>query len=203
MTGEQADLGGTLDASAEVKGSRVAGGRFGEHLTGNVAFAATNLNYPPPWTPLMRTLVESLSTALGLPSISGITDPADRHPRHGGQGRGESSLRRWWKRGLPGGRPGDIRLADVLTNSTPSVAGDGASSQSDGGWDELPSFLTFKGTLGVPKPVLDPLALARTMTRLPAPPVSSTPWRGKSSGARWIASSAANRKPTPPEREPA
>ena len=169
LTGEQADLGGTLDASAEVKGAGVTGAALREHLTGNVAFAATNLNYriTALKTPLMRTLVESLSTALRLPSIS--ESPIRRIDTRVTADKGVVKLTSALveSAAFQAAAQGDIRLADVLTNSTLQLPVMVRLPKSDGGWDELPSFLTFQGTLGVPKPVLDPLALARTMTRLP------------------------------------
>ena len=169
LTGEQADLGGTLDASADVKGAGVTGAALREHLSGTVAFAVTNLNYRVAAlkTPLMRTLVDSLSTALRLPSISdspiGRIDTrvtADKGVVKLTSGLVESAV-------FQASAQGDIRLAAVLTNSTLQLPVTVRLPKTGGGWDELPSFLTIQGTLGAPKPVLDPLALARTMTRLP------------------------------------
>ncbi|MBL9174271.1 MAG: hypothetical protein JNL10_12105 [Verrucomicrobiales bacterium] len=169
LTGDQADLGGTLDVSAEVKGAGVTGAALRDHLTGNVAFAATNLNYriTALKTPLMRTLVESLSTALRLPSIS--ESPIRRIDTRVTADKGVVKLTSALveSSAFQASAQGDIRLADVLTNSALQLPVTVRLPKTGGGWDELPSFLVFQGTLGVPKPVLDPLALARMMTRLP------------------------------------
>ena len=168
LSGDLVDLGGTLDSTLDLKGAGVEGAALRKHLVGSAAFSATNLNYriTSLKTPLMQALVRTLSTTLRLPSIS--ESPIQRMEARLSAAQGVATLEsaRVSSAAFMASARGEVRIADILTNSSIALPVT-VSLPKNGGWDELPTFLTLKGTLGAPRPDIDALALAQTMTRLP------------------------------------
>ncbi|MBN8247174.1 MAG: hypothetical protein J0L84_06990, partial [Verrucomicrobia bacterium] len=165
---DQADLTGVLDAAVDLKGISSVGPALRSGLAGTASLSATNLNYriASLKSPLMRVLVKTLSASLRLPSISESPLRAMELRATAGQGVVTLESARVASDVFMASTRGQVALADVLTNSTLQFPVT-VSLPKQGAWDELPTFLTVKGTLGNPRPDLDALGLARVLPRLP------------------------------------
>jgi len=168
LPADLADLNGVLDAAVDLKGVSSLGTELRRALAGTAVVSATNLNYriTSLKSPLMRVLVRTLSASLRLPSISESPLRSMEVRAAAGQGVVTLESARVASDSFMASTRGEVRLADALTNSAirfPVTV----SLPKEGAWDELPTFLSFGGTLGDPKPDLDALGLARVLPRLP------------------------------------
>jgi AsmA-like C-terminal region len=168
LSGDRVDLSGTADASLDLKGAGVDGSALRKHLAGTAGFSATNLNYriTALKSPLMKTLVRTLSTSLQIPGIEESPIRTLEARIRAGQGVVNLSSARVASDAFQAAVRGEVRIADILTNSAITLPVT-VSLPRNGVFEELPTFLTFKGTVGAPRPDVDALALARTLTRLP------------------------------------
>jgi hypothetical protein len=168
MTGSYVDLKGTVSGNLKLKGAGVEGTDLKKHLVGTADFAATNLDYQVSalQTPLMKVLVGTLSTALKGPSLSSSPINFLGAQLEAGQGVVKVKTARVSSAAFTADVQGKVDLADVLTNS-PIQLPVTVSLPKEGSLQVLPQFLTLKGTVGMPKADIDPLALARAATQLP------------------------------------
>lgn len=168
LSADLVDLSGTINATLDLKGAGVDGVDLRQHLAGHAALAATNLNYSIASlkTPLMRELVRTLSTSLRIPSISESPIRTLETRVTAGQGVVTLASAQVSSDAFRAGARGGVRIADLLTNSPINLPVT-VSLPHNSAWAELPTFLTFRGTLGDPRPNIDALALARTLTQLP------------------------------------
>ena len=161
-------LEGTLDASVDLTGVTSDPVRLRRELAGTASLSGTNLNYQIATlkSPMMQVLVQVLSSSLQRPSISEAPLQWMQAEIKAGQGVVTLTSAGTGSDAFRASARGDIRLADVTADSGLSLPVT-VSLPRDGAWDDLPSFLTLKGTLGRPRPEVDALALAQTLTRLP------------------------------------
>ena len=170
LTGQLVDLRGTVSGKMKLAGAGVEGADLRQHLSGNMEFGATNLDYQISalQTRLMKTLVMTLSTALQVPNISQSPLQFIGAQMDAGQGTVNIKSAQISSAAFLAELQGKIQLADILTNS-PVTLPVTVSLPKEGKLEALPQFLTLRGTVGTPKTDINALALAQAATRLPGP----------------------------------
>ncbi len=168
LSGEQMDLHGHLDASADIRGAGITGRGLKENLAGGIRFSAAGLDYQVTAvrSPLLKSLVAVMTSLLRLPDVSKSPIDAISVNVAAGAGKLAVSDTRVASPAFLAEARGDIALAEELNDSRLNLPVS-ISVPKSGQMDKLPDFLTVKGTLGKPENDIDKLALVQVAARLP------------------------------------
>ncbi|HAB19524.1 MAG TPA: hypothetical protein DCE44_24220 [Verrucomicrobiales bacterium] len=168
LKGQLVDLKGTLNGKMKLGGTGREGADLRKHLNGTVTFAATNLDYQVTalQTPLMQGLMGTLVSVLRVPNISQSPIQGMAAQLEAGQGALNIKSAQVNSAAFVIDAKGQLQFADILTNSPINIP-ISVSLPKEGRFEPLPQFLTMRGTLGAPKPELNPLGVAQLATQLP------------------------------------
>ncbi len=168
LSGSLMDLQGTLSGRMKLAGAGMEGAELRKNLTGNLEFSATNLDYQISalQSPSVASVVATLSRALQLPNLAQSPLQFVEARITAGQGNLNLQSVRAGSTAFTGEAQGTIQLADIWTNSALALPIT-VSLPREGKMEPLPPFLTVRGTVGVPRPDINALALAQAATQLP------------------------------------
>lgn len=168
LSGSLVDLQGTLSGRLKLAGAGVEGADLRKNLTGNLEFAATNLDYQINafQSPAVAPVVATLSGALGLPNLAQSVLQFAEARLEAGQGNVNLQSVRLGGVDFAAETQGTIQLADQWTNSTLALPIT-ISLLREGTLQPLPPFLTVRGTVGTPRTDINALALTQAATQLP------------------------------------